>query len=908
MIVGRAPELAEIAAVLEAARHGVGASLCLVGEPGIGKTTLLDAAAGSAAGFQVLRATGVATELSLGHGALLALLLPLRDRLDAVPGPQREALAAALGWAGPGGQGDRFLVAAGTLSLLAAAAERQPVLVAVDDAQWIDRESLAVLAFAARRVGHDPVALLVAARAGPDPAAAVDGVRSLRLDGLPFADAAALLRGRVAAGLVDPLVVATGGNPLALVEAVRRLTPEQRRGSAPLPDVLPLGDRLASAFRRDEHRLPGGAHRALVLAAASGESDAGPVVAALRAEGHDPDAALAAAEHAGVVALDAGRLTFTHPLLRSAVWSATPAAERRSAHAALAAALTGDPDRQTRHLAEAATGYDAGLAARLEELAGRERTRRGYAAASAVAERAARLHPDPAWAASARAAAVEDALLGGDPGRVRELAGRVLAGPAGGPTRARALLALGTLEHYAGAPPLARPLLAEAAELGVGAVRLRALAELSTVGYRLGSAEAMSAAADALAAGADSADPEQAMLAHYTRAAALAFGGDWAGARNAALRAVDLLEGESRLRDEPRYLVAALLAPAWAGEPERVLGYLDRRMDTARALGALGVLPLALSLIAGGAMALGEHQRAYAWAGEAVELGIELGYVADLAYGYEVLAFEQAARGLHAEAAAGLAEARRLADRADISAGAVHVHLVDAFAALCRGDLDTVVRVLEWRIAVDGGRLPRGDYPLGVAPELVEAYLGLGRRHDAVALAGRHAEANRDSPVPEVRAHVARLDGMLAGDDAAADTAFETAYELHADPFGAARTQLLHGSRLRRAGRRVAAREQLRAAAAGFDALGLDGWTARATDELAATGQRPRRGPRDGDQLTSQETRVALLVARGLSNRDVAAALFVSPRTVEHHVSSVLRKRGLRSRTELAAAFGERAD
>src|SRR5689334_22757192 len=587
VIVGRAPELAEIAAVLEAARHGAGSSLCLVGEPGIGKTTLLDAAARSAAGFLVLRATGVPAELSLGHGALLALLLPVRDRLDAVPGPQRDALAAAVGWAGPGGHGDRFLVAAGALSLLAAAAERRPLLVAVDDAQWIDRESSAVLAFVARRLGHDPVALLVAARPEPDSAAVVDGMRSLALAGLPVADAAELLRGQVGAGLVDPLVVATGGNPLALIEAVRRLTPEQRRGSAPLPDVLPLGDRLASAFRRPGDALPACAHRALVLAATSGEPDAGPVVAALRAAGHDPQAALA-----------------------------------------------GAPDRQTRHLAEATVGYDAGLAARLEALAGRERTRRGYAAASVVDERAAGLHPDPVRTASARAAAAEDALLGGDPNRVRKLAGQVLAGPADGPTRARALLALGTLEHYAGAPTLARPLLTEAAGLGTGAVRLRALAELSIVGYRLGSAEAMAAAADALAADVDSTDPEHAMLAHYTRAAALAFSGDWVAARVAGLRAVDLLEGEPSLRDEPRHLVTAVLAPAWAGEPELVRGYLDRRMDAARALGALGMLPLALSLIAGGAMALGEHQLAYAWAGEAVELGIELGYVADLAYSY----------------------------------------------------------------------------------------------------------------------------------------------------------------------------------------------------------------------------------------------------------------------------------
>jgi DNA-binding CsgD family transcriptional regulator len=900
VIVGRGPELAAVAAVLDSARGGRSAALCLEGEPGIGKTTLLDAAEGTAPDFLRVRTTGVTTDLELGHAALLDVLLPLREHLGAVPAPQRDALSSALGWSGGAAPGDRYLVAAGTLALLAAAAEERPVLVVVDDVQWVDRESRVALAFAARRLAHDRVAVLLARRTGPD-TDDLAGLPRLRLGGLAAVDAAVLLGGRVAAALVDPLVAATGGNPLALGEAVRQLTAEQRRGSAPLPDVLPVGDRVTAAFERSLQGLSGPARRALVLAAASWEPEAGPVVAALRAAGMDPDTSVEEAERSGALTVEAGSLAFAHPLLRAAVWQAATPAERRSAHAALARAVVDHPDREVRHRAQAATGHDADLATRLEELAAQERVRRGYAAASVLQERAARLHPSALRAAGARAAAVEDALLSGDVRRVRAVGAEVLGGPADAPTRARVLLGLGVLEEYAGSLPQARELLTAAAALGEGSVRLRALAELATVGYRLGSLEAMVAAADALQAGADSADPEHEMLACLCRGAALAFSGRWDEAYAPSLRALELLESAPAL-NEPRHLVWGVAA-SWAGELERGLASVDRRLDTARALGALGVLPLALSLIAGAVMLLGRHQDGYALAGEAVELGTELGYVADVAIAYELLAWQQAARGLHAEAEASLAESRRLSEVAGVSAVAVHVHLVDAFAALCRGDLERVVVVLERRLAADGGRLPRGDYPLGVAPDLVEAYLGLGRRDEAVALATRHAELHRDSPEPEPGAHAARLAGLLAVDEAAADAAFAAAYEAHRDPYEAARTRLLHGSRLRRAGRRVEARQQLRAAADDFAALGLDGWAARAREELAATGQTARRGPQEGDQLTSQETRVALLVARGMANREIAAALFLSPRTVEHHVASVLRKRSLRSRTELAAAF-----
>ena len=225
---------------------------------------------------------------------------------------------------------------------------------------------------------------------------------------------------------------------------------------------------------------------------------------------------------------------------------------------------------------------------------------------------------------------------------------------------------------------------------------------------------------------------------------------------------------------------------------------------------------------------------------------------------------------------------------------------------LCRGDFPVVVDVLQQRIVVDGGRLPRGDYPLSVAPDLVEAYLALGRRDAALAIAAQHAELHSQTDVPAIRAQVHRIAGMVDDNDDRADESFRQAHELHArgsDPLAAARTRLLHGSRLRRAGNRIAAREQLRIAADAFQSMGLDAWTGRAEGELAATGASARRSPTVGDSLTSQEARVALLVARGQTNREIATALFLSPKTVEHHLTSILRKRGLRSRTELAVSL-----
>ncbi len=918
MLIGRDAEVATLLDGIGRVSAGRGFAVCVQGEPGIGKTALVDAVVDAATSahpdIQVVRTVGVESEIGLAHAGLVDLLTPLPDRTDALPDGQRIALAGALGRTGSSAGADRFLVALATLTLISIGAGDRPLVIVVDDVQWLDAESRAALLFAVRRLRHDAVAVLLTRRLAPeipaDPLTGdLTGIDRLSLSGLTTADVGRLLDGAVPATVVEPLVERTGGNPLALLELTRSLTPEQRRGSAALPPALPVGARLSAAFGGAIIGLSPAARRAAILAAASFDGASGPLLRALAAEVVDAAAAVAETEAAGVLEIDAHTVRFRHPLLRNAAWLVTSAAERRSAHRTLAEVYRHRPGIRLRHRAEAADGPDDALAAELLALAGTERTRAGHATASAIAERASGLLSEPGPSLDALADAVQDAAIGGDARRVHVLAGRILAEPDGvsPQARARALLRLGTVEADTGSVPRSAELLAGAARIGAGAVRVRALFELLQAHYRVGSAPGMAEAADAIGACADGRDPEQAMLSAYSQAAALAFAGRWVEAADPARRTLELFDRHPGLLDDPHHLLTAGLAAGWAGTVAAAYRDGPRHLELARSRGAIGVLPTALSLLAGAAGLLGRHREAFAYAGEAVELGTELGYAADVSIAQELLAWELAARGAAGAAERALVAARRLQQRAGIADAAVHVELVDAFCALCAGDLPRVVVVLERRIEVDGGRQPRGDYPLSVAPDLVEAYLGLGRRADAVDLAERHVARHRDAAEPDIRAEAHRLAGMTTDAPADAEAAFEAAHRAHAagvDAFSAARTRLAHGQRLRRSGERLAAREQLRAAADAFRSMGLDLWVGRADDELAATGSTARRGPDRGAALTSQETRVALFVARGMTNREIAAALFLSPRTVEHHVTSVLRKQGLRSRVELAAAFG----
>lgn len=908
-LVGRDAELNELAAVLAGAGSGNAAIAVIRGEAGFGKTTLLDALTSKARaeGWTVVRVRGIESEAELAGAGLLAALTPLRGDLDSVPPAQAEVLVAALGWGATTVAGERFLVGAATLSLLAAAASRAPLLVAVDDVQWVDVASAEALSFAARRLGHDQVALVVTHRDGLPLTVSLDGFDVVRLGGLTPAAARTLLGSGFSADVVESLVSATSGNPLALRECQRTLTQAQRAGAAALPRALPVPDRLRDVYVHELDSLPAGAWRAALLCAASSDQASAPVFAALADEGLDPEMCLA--EAADLLAVRDGALTFRHPLLRSAAWERAPVVERRSAHLSLAEVVA-DAAARTWHRAEATPGYDEALADELAAVADVDRSRRGFAAASAAMERAARLTADPIRRGERLATATDDAYVAGDAARVRRLAGEVLGTAAGAEPRARALVALGRLEQHHGGVVRSRELFEQAAALATGRLLMRTLCELTHICHFVNDDAGVTAAADRAAAVADQSDPEQAMLAAYLSGAARVVEGRPDLGAPLVRRAVDLLESDPVMRDDPRHLLVALFCTFWLRDPTIALGYFDRRINRTRELGALGMLAFGLSMASGGLSWLGDHVRAYAFAGEAIELLDTLGYAADPGVAFEVAAEECAGRGMHDEAGRLLDRARRNVAIHAFDAMPPHLARTVAQCAISRGDLAEVVLVLEDQVARFGGVGMQLE-PLGVAPLLVEAYLGLGRHDDAVDLAARFAAAQADPPHPFVGAMVARCEALVAANIDEAVSAFDRSLALHAlasDAYEVARTHLLYGMRLRRAGRRVDARAQLDTARQAFLTMDLTLWAERAVRELAGTGEHAR--PRDATRtpLTSQETRVALLVAQGLTNREVAAALFLSPKTVEHHVGAVLRKRGLRSRTELARALATESE
>ncbi|QKW19134.1 AAA family ATPase [Kitasatospora sp. NA04385] len=893
MLYGRGTERAAVDRLLAEADGGRAGALVLRGEPGIGKSALLEAAAGAAAGWRVLRAAGVESEARLPYAVLSQLLAPVLERTGGLPGPQRAALERTLGLA-DGPPGDRLLVGLALLTMLGDLAERQPVLVLLDDEQWADPESAAALRLAARRLGAERVALLLATREdGPDPT----GLPDLRVAPLADPDAAALLA-HLVPELADParVLAAARGNPLALREL------PQGDGAG----ALPPDGRLRLAYHGQVSRLPGRTQRWLLLAALE-ETGGTEVLLRAAAESGLDVADLAPAEAQGLVRVDlaAGRTRFRHPLLRSALVDRAPLADRLAAHRALAAAYgPGEPLRRAWHRALAATGPDAEAAADLAAAAATVAARGGHQGACAAYERAARLSPDPVLARRWTVAAVEAALEAGEVERAERLA-RAADRPDADPvTRAHLLFARGVAEFWRGENRSAHRRLTDAAAL-VAREHPGPAARVLVQAVHVAWYDELPAVRRALAALAALPLPDGDPLGPVVRYLAAALGGadgpDGVDGVNGpdGVNGSSLLEAERAARAAGAAVPVDLVLPCGAGlvpgHDAEVLDLSRRLVREARESGAFGTLPTLLFFLAEAELFDGRPASAADHAAEALRLARDSGQPLWTGQLHGFLAHLAAVRGeagpcreqaaaAFARGGAGIPWARWALGLLDLGAGRAE----DAHGQLA---------------ALTGGAHGYQVSAVRAVPDLVEAAVRLRRGEECAEPLARFERWARRSGRPWARALVDRCHALLAPDELAGDL-YLRALARHAEqprPWEQARTELLYGEWLRRVRRRAEARGPLRSAELELRRLGAEPWAERARLELAATGAPAAAGPaRTVAGLTPQESQIVRLAAQGLSNRDIAAQLFLSARTVGHHLYKAYPKLGVSSRTDLA--------
>jgi DNA-binding CsgD family transcriptional regulator len=899
-LVGRQQELDLVTAALEDARAGRTRSLAFVGEPGIGKSSLLDAARrlGETRGVDVVRASGSPPEQELPYAGLLALLRPLREIATTLPGPQREALDAALD-AGEEA-GTRFVVGAATLGLLATAAERRPVLVLVDDVQWVDEPTLDALAFAFRRLDADAVALVVAAR--PAGLGRLDGVvGQVELAPLAPAAARAMLDGaavRLDPGVRDRMLESARGNPLALLELPARLTASQREGVEPLPPVPLAGSGLEEAFAASARGLSEETRTALVVAALGETDELQGLGAALGSLGCDPDS-LEPAETAGLVTLGRGRVAFRHPLVRSAVVSLADDAVRRRVHGAIAETLPVG-ERRALHRAESAIGPDEDVAGELEAAA------KGLAAVTAAGllTRAADLSADREARARRLGHAAEEALRASRLEQARELGRRAVeASEAGSLTHGRALSTLGRATRRDGPPSAAIRLLSEAADVLEAHDRRAALDALGDAFFAslpAGRPTDTALLSERLAALADERQPAEAALVALAEGVSLVQAG----------RGV---EGERRLREA---LVTAssrggaepfveIVSALWLEDHEPALRAAVTALEEARNAGDLEPVPMLLRLAGFSLARRGQLTAAYAATTEALQTAVEVGQMTNVCDSLAHCAYLEARLGLFDRCVDHARESIDLAARLGLRWFAIHATGQLALGELGRGRPDAAVELLEQLHARnrEEGLVDPGEHYFAF---LVEAYARIGRRDLARDRLAEERALVEAVPRPFDLALLERSAGLLAEEGWYVGH-FERSIALHTEemPFELARTRLLYGERLRRSGERRRAREELRRAEGMFEQLGATGWVERCRQELRASGARLRRGPEARDELTPQELQVALQVARGQTNREIAQTLFLSPKTVEFHLTRIYRKLGLNARAELVQRFAD---
>ncbi|HEY3199033.1 MAG TPA: AAA family ATPase [Actinomycetes bacterium] len=901
---GRRGERTALEGVLDRARAGSSAVLVVRGEPGIGKTALLDYAASLALDFRVVRAWGVESEMELPFAGLHGLCVSMLGRLEELPGPQRDALAVAFGLR-EGGAPDRFLVGLAVLSLLAAVAESQPLACVVDDAQWLDRASVQCLAFAARRLLAEPVALVFAVRE-PGGDHELAGLPDLTVRGLGERDARALLAssvgGRLDRQVQDRIVAETRGNPLALRQLPRGLGPAELAGGFWLPDPRPLASRIEDSFHRQFQSLPVETRRLLLTAAADPTGDVALLWRAAQLQGILPDAA-APAEAVGLVELGA-QVRFRHPLVRSAVYQTASAGDRREAHRALAEATDPqiDPARRAWHRAHATVGPDEAVAAELESSANRAQARGGLAAAAAFLERAAVLTPDPAQRTERALAAAQAKVQAGAFEAAVQLLGMAEAARLDEFQRARADLLHAQLAFATNRGSDASPLLLRAAK------RLEPIdAGLARETYL----DALNAALFAGRLASPGGTPQEVATAaraaprppHPPRAHDLLLDGLTANFSEGFAAGLPLLRraltafdrGETSVAEDLRWLWLACIAAVHLWDYDRWDTFSGRLVRLTREAGGLSELPLALI------------QRAYVllFAGELAAAAslIEEAQVVTEATGsrlapYGDLCFA-ALRGREAEMSI-LATATK--DDAVQRGEGLGIGLCDWATAVFNNGLGHYQNAMA---AAEQASAYLVDVSVTVnwgLIELIEAAARCGLSERVTDAVRRLSESTGAGGSDWALGVEARSQALLSEGETA-DRLYREAIErlgrtrMRVD---LARAHLVYGEWLRRESRRTDAREPLRNAYDMLTDMGMEGFADRARRELLATGETVRKRTVDTlTDLTAQEAQIAKLARDGHTNQEIGSHLFISPRTVEWHLGNVFTKLGITSRKDL---------
>ncbi len=881
---GRRVERDTLERTLAAVRAGQSAALVLRGEAGVGKTALLRFGIEAASGLRVARAAGAESEMELPFAALHQVCAPMIDKLERIPEPQREALRTAFGER-TGVAPDRFLVGLAALSLLSETAADAPLLVCVDDAHWLDRESAQALAFVARRLFAESVGLVFATR---EQAEELRGLPELVVEGLDGADARELLesvmRGPLDARVRDRIVAETRGNPLALLELARGRTAAELAGGFGLPEGGELSGRIEESFARRLEALPEATRTLLLVAAAEPLGDPMLVWRAAVRLGIDFDAALPATA-AGLAEFGAG-VRFEHPLVRSAAYGAATEEERRRAHAALAEATDPevDPDRRAWHRAHAAAEPDEPVAEELERSAGRAAARGGVAAAAAFRERAAALTPDPmrrarrsldAARAKHRAGAFDAALA---------LVETAEARPLDALDHARAELLRAqiafALDRSGDAPALLLEAAGRLEPLDARLARETYLDALSATLFAGGDLHDVAAAARA----APAADEPPRAADLLLDGMSLAVTEGYAAAAPVLRRAVTAFRGTAVSREERirwLWLASRAAVSLWDDEAWDALSALH--IEMVREAGALSELPVALSTRIAVAVNLGDLSGAASLADEQRAVSEAMGSHL-VSYGALLISAWQGDERTFTELATPAART--------------------AVTGWWRTVLFNGLGRFEEALAAAGPEdavMEEQRFSTWVLPELVEAAARSGQVERAARALERFTSVALASGSEWARGMLARSRALVSGDEAFYREAVEA---LGRTRMAAqrARVHLLYGEWLRGESRRADAREQLRTAFAMLSEMGIEGFAARAERELLGAGETaPRRAPRSGGELTAQEAQIARLARDGLSNPEIGARLFISPRTVEYHLHKVFTKLGIRSRNELAS-------